>query len=274
MQSLGLQAPRVSPGVAKLLWAFAICFVIQKIASVFLGWNVEAWLGFSPEGLFSGYIWQPLTYPFLHGGLFHLLINLASLYLFGSELERLWGTRRFLSFFALCSVGGAVLQTLVWLIALPLDSEFAATVGAIPIVGASGGLYGLLVAFGVLYGRATLLAFFVIPIQARYFVMILAGIEVYSAVFHSQSGVAHLVHLGGLVAGFALLKWRGPHLKGGGGGGGGFFRSRKKVMDREELRRRLQIIVNNDKEPQTKDKKYPITWNSIGLRPPRFEATA
>jgi hypothetical protein len=77
-------------------------------------------------------------------------------------------------------------------------------------------------------------------------------------VFHSQSGVAHLVHLGGLVAGFLLLKWKGPNLTGG--GGFPFFRRRKKVMDREELRRRLQVIVNNDKTPKDSG-KYPVTWN-------------
>jgi hypothetical protein len=114
-------------------------------------------------------------------------------------------------------------------------------------------------AFGILYGNSPVLVLFMFPMKAKHFVTLLAAIEIVSAVFSGNpsvsSGVAHLVHLGGLITGFIYMRLKGPNLKGG--GGGGFFK--KKSMGREEIKKRLSVISNDN--PQKGDKNYPITWN-------------
>jgi membrane associated rhomboid family serine protease len=175
----------------------------------------------------------------------------------GTELERRWGPKKFFKFYAICAVGGAVLHTLIWIGTLVAGSAGAGSMGFVPIVGASGALYGLFVAFGMLYANAPVLVFFVLPMKARQFVIILVVIEIVSAVFYSGSGVAHLVHLGGMAAGYLMLKFWGPNLNGG--SGGGFFRKRQS-MSREEVRQRLRVISNDPKDGKG-DKGMPITWN-------------
>lgn len=188
----------------------------------------------------------------------HLLFNLFILFMLGTSLESRWGSKRFLKYYAICALGGAALHTIIWIIELLMGSTSAGAMGAIPIVGASGALYGLFVAFGVLYANAPVLVFFVLPMKAKQFVIILVCIEIVSAVFYSDSGVAHLVHLGGMAAGYLMLKFWGPNLTGGGGWGGRFFR-KKGPMSREEVRSRLRVISNED--PKNGDKGMPITWN-------------
>jgi len=246
----------MSPVVRALLVACAVVFVLQLLLSRIWQIPVESFFGFSPVAFFSGKIWQILTYPFLHGGLTHLLFNLLILYMLGTELEWRWGHRKFLRYYAVCAVGGAILHTLIWLALLAFGSESAAATGLMPIVGASGALYGLFVAFGMLNGDAQVLVFFMVPMKARQFVMLLTAIEIISAVFYSNNGVAHLVHLGGMLAGYLMIKFQGPNLS---GGGGGIFRKRGGPMSRDEVRSRLRVISNQE---NTKgDKGIPITWN-------------
>lgn len=256
--------PGLTPAVRILLTVIVAVFVLQVSFSKFVGMPVERMLGFAPGVFLSGAVWQILSYPFLHGSLSHIFFNGLILYMLGPELERRWGTKRFSWYYAFCAVGGAVLQTLIWLVSLVAIPSISDFMGYTPIVGASGALYGLFVAFGILYGNAEVLVFFLFPMKARNFVILLTAIEIFSAVFYSDprvggGGVAHLVHLGGLVTGYLLLKFRGPNLRGGGGGG-----LRSSHMSREEVRRRLSLIVNNDQpsdEPKTGDKGQPITWN-------------
>lgn len=249
--------PRMTPAVKALLIAIGAGFLLQLSGGKFFSVRPEIIFGFSPVSFLSGSIWQILTYPFLHGGLNHILFNCLILYMLGTELERRWGSQRFLKYYAVCAVGGALLQTLVWATTLLFSSE-SSELGTIPIIGASGALYGLFMAFGKLHGRSQILVFFLFPMEARFFVMLLAGIEIVSAVFYSSSGVAHLVHLGGLGTGFLYLRWKGDNLS---GGGGGFFRRRKAKMDAAELRRRLKIIVREPSDPEKGGGKYPVTWN-------------
>jgi membrane associated rhomboid family serine protease len=223
-----------------------------------MAYPVESLFGFAPQAFFSGHIWQILTYPFLHGNLTHLLFNLLILYMLGTELEWRWGHRKFLRYYAVCAVGGAVLHTLIWLGLMFFNSPAANDLGLMPIVGASGALYGLFVAFGMLNGDAQVLVFFVVPMKARQFVIILTLIEIVSAVFYSDNGVAHLVHLGGMAAGYLMIKFQGPNLSGRGPGGGGLFRKRGGPMSRDEVRSRLRVISNEDSKG---DKGLPITWN-------------
>ena len=255
-----LQPPKVGPAVKFLLISIVVVLVIQTSFEKFANFPVEAVFGFSPEAFISGSVWQIFTYPFLHGGLFHALFNAVFIYMLGSEFERRWGTKKFLQYYFVCAIGGALLQLVVWFISLFFFPRVAGYLGNVPIVGASGAIYGLFVAFGLVFGETYVLLFFVLPIKAKHFVAGITFIALFSAVFYtdpgSGGGIAHLVHLGGLLTGFLYLRWKGPNLTGGGGG------SRKKKMHQDEMRRRLSLVVND--EPDDKhvgDKGMPITWN-------------
>lgn len=259
MTSIGFTQPRLSPVVKILLILSAAAFILQLSLSRFLGMPVERALGFSPLSFFSGQIWQVFTYIFLHGSLTHLLFNLFILYMLGTELEWRWGSRKFLRFFVVCALGGALLHTLIWIVAWLMDPVAAAQLGVVPIIGASGALYGLFVAFGILFAEVPVLVFFVLPMKAKQFVIILTVVEIVSAVFFSNSGVAHLVHLGGMLAGYLMIKFQGPNLT---GGGGGWFKRRSK-MSRHEVKSRLKVISNEDERG---NKGLPITWNRSSQR--------
>jgi membrane associated rhomboid family serine protease len=163
---------------------------------------LRQWLGLMPAAFVEQLrIWQPATYMFLHAGLFHLLFNMLALWMFGTELERLWGTRYFLKFYGVCGVGAGVLTILFSL--LPFGFS-AALYGSI-VIGASGAIYGLLLAYGLYFPDRPILMFLLFPIPAKYFVMIIGAISFYSSLGVS-GGVASATHLGGLVVGYFYLK--------------------------------------------------------------------
>jgi membrane associated rhomboid family serine protease len=144
--------------------------------------------------------WQLLTYAFLHGGLAHLAFNMFALYMFGSAVERVFGGRRYLTFYTVCVLSAAVAQLIV-----------AAVTGKIyPTVGASGGIFGILLAYGMYFpNNRVMLLFPPIPMPARVFVVVYALIELFLGVTGTQEGVAHFAHLGGMVGGFVMLRyWR------------------------------------------------------------------
>lgn len=247
----------MTPVVRKLLIAIVAVFFMQQCASRFMGLRLEDSLGFRVRDFWRGYFWQFFTYPFLHQTLTHLLVNGFALYMFGTELEARWGSKKFFKYYALCATGGALFQTIVWAASLLVAPSWSDFLGNTPIIGASGALYGLLVAFGVLYGDSIMLFMFVVPMKIRQAVILFCCLEIFSFVFYSDTqsggGPAHLVHLGGLIAGFLYLKYAGNDLN----GRGGMFRRRG--LDKDEVRRRLSLVVNND--PNKKEGKYPITWN-------------
>lgn len=258
MHPMGSYQPRLTPAVKALLISLGVVFLLQLICSRFVGVNppLEVTFGFSPHSFLEGKVWQVVTYPFLHGSLTHLFFNAFALYMFGADLESRWGTKKFLKYYALCATGGAALQILVWLGAkFAGAAQWADFLGNTPILGASGALYGLLMAFGFFYGDTMMLLMLVVPVKTKHAVAFFFVFEILMFLFYTSpsdnGGVAHLVHLGGLITGYLYLRWTT-------GGGGGFFR-RKKKMDRDEVRRRLSLVVNHD-EPGP-DGKYPITWN-------------
>ena len=145
--------------------------------------------------------WQLGSYSFLHGGIGHLFFNMLGLWMFGSELERLWGPKRYLQFYFASVVVAGLTQLL-----------FAWAIGSsTPTVGASGGLFGLLLAFGMLFPNRTIMPLFPpIPMKAKVFVALFGGIELILGVFGSSTGIAHFAHLGGMLGGYLmLLYWRG-----------------------------------------------------------------
>ncbi|MGA1205127.1 MAG: rhomboid family intramembrane serine protease [Opitutales bacterium] len=148
--------------------------------------------------------WQLVTYGFLHGNFVHLFFNMLALWMFGREIELRWGSARFAFYYFFCVAGAGMMQLLVS--SLSMEST-----GPYPTIGASGGTYGILLAFGMLFPyRRILLLFPPIPMEARFFVIFFGGLELVSGITGLNTGIAHFAHLGGMLFGFLLiLFWRG-----------------------------------------------------------------
>jgi membrane associated rhomboid family serine protease len=147
-------------------------------------------------------IWQPVTYMFLHGGVFHLLFNMLALWMFGVELERTWGSRFFMRFYFIVGIGAALTTLLLSLMPLPFADQLYDSL----TIGASGAVYGVLLAYGLYFPRRPIYLYFFFPIPAKYFVMIIGAISLLSAMNGPGGGVAHTTHLGGLIVAYLYLK--------------------------------------------------------------------
>jgi len=146
----------------------------------------------------QGFLWQLATYLFLHGGFGHILWNMLALWMFGADLENTWGTRRFLQFYFFCGIGAGICVVLLNYV-LPWGNP------AVPTIGSSGAIFGILMAYAMLYPTRTILFGFLIPIQVKYFVMIIGAIAFLSS-FQANTGVSEFAHLGGLLFGYLFLK--------------------------------------------------------------------
>lgn len=185
----------VTPAVKFLLIVNIAVFVLQLV----LPYWVITVFGLVPILVWKEfYFWQLFTYQFLHGGLMHLLFNMLALWMFGCDLERRWGGEFFLKYYFVSVVGGAILNILF------LPGQMG------PSIGASAGIYGILLAFGLIYPNQIIYFYFLFPIKMKYFVMIIGGIALYSSLASGQSGIAHLAHLGGMIFGYVYLRWGNP----------------------------------------------------------------
>jgi membrane associated rhomboid family serine protease len=189
------------PGIKWLIIINCGVFVLQNLG---LNSHLLTLFALYPEGTVRSFlVWQVFTYMFLHGGTLHLLFNMLSLWMFGAQLEREMGTRRFLKYYFLCGIAAAVT---VLLVNIALGDWRTRTIGA------SGAIFGVLVAFGVMYPNQTVLMNFLFPIKAKYLVMIYAAIELLMTV-GPNTGVSTVAHLGGMAFGYVYLKGRLPKLK-------------------------------------------------------------
>jgi membrane associated rhomboid family serine protease len=166
-------------------------FAVQQIFGLdaVLAYN----FGLVPAAFFAGRLWQLVTYMFLHAGFMHIFFNMLALWMFGSVLEREWGSREFLKYYLLTGLGGGLCYAL-----FNMNST-------VPTVGASGAIYGLLVAYAVLFPESIIYVYFVIPLKAKWLAVIFGGIEFVTS-FAQGSGIAHLAHLGGMAVGYVYLK--------------------------------------------------------------------
>lgn len=183
----------ISPVIKFIIVACSGIFIVQKL-SIF---PIEQIFGLTPALFFRefpNYIFQPVTYMFLHAGFFHIFFNMFSLWMFGTEIEYTWGSKPFLRFFLICGVAGA---------AMSLIFNFGLNY---PIVGASGAIYGILAAYWLMFPDRYLLIFFLFPMRVRWAIPMFAVLNFLAA----GPNVAHLAHLGGALAGFAMLRmdWR------------------------------------------------------------------
>ena len=183
----------VPPVVARLIAVNVAVYVLQVVTG---DWCAREF-GLIPALVERGEIWRLFTYQFLHGGTFHLLLNMFALWMFGSELAPRWGARFFLRYYFVCAVGGGILFTLVRL-------------GTwIPSVGASGAIYGILMAYAMWFPNRQVYLYFVLPIRVRYLIVFLILLETTQAIQSTGTGIAHAAHLGGMGFGYAYLRWNG-----------------------------------------------------------------
>ena len=159
-------------------------------------------LGLHPRDVVRAFsLWQPATYMFLHGGVFHIVFNMLALWMFGTELERVWGTRYFLKFYFVTGIGAGALTVLF----AYLPFAFAQQLQGANIIGASGAIYGLLLAYALYFPDRPIYLYFIIPVPAKVFVAIMGAIAFLSSLGES-GGVANATHLGGLAVGYLFLK--------------------------------------------------------------------
>jgi membrane associated rhomboid family serine protease len=189
----------VSTALKALIGANVAMFLVQ----VFLPVTTEL-LGLQPRMVVGrGWLWQLGTYMFLHSprSIFHILFNMLALWMFGTELERIWGTRYFLKFYFVTGIGAAILTVLFSL----LPFGFAQQVYFSDIIGASGAIYGLLLAYALYFPDRPIYMYLLFPIPAKVFVAIMGAIAFFSSI-GDAGGVANATHLGGLAVGYLFLK--------------------------------------------------------------------
>jgi membrane associated rhomboid family serine protease len=181
-----------------------------RFIAAFALWPLGSATVLGPESGAGFNLWQLVTYAFLHGNTLHLFFNMFALYMFGGEIERVFGPRRYLQYYFVAVVVAAITQLVV-------SGVGSAT--PYPTVGASGGVFGLLLAFGVLFPRRVIMLIFPpIPMPAWLFVTVFGALELYLGVTGTSQGVAHFAHLGGMLGGWLMLRrWRREALRRGSG---------------------------------------------------------
>ena len=228
--------------VKNLLIANGVVYMLQLV----VGPRMILAFGLIPRWIWSRFfIWQLVSYMFLHGGFFHLVINMYALWVFGGEIERMWGPRAFLRYYFITGIGAGVIHTLI----TPLST--------IPTIGASGAVLGVLTAFAVMFPdrEITLLLFFILPVRmrARTLAFLFVGMSLFSGVMGSADGVAHFAHLGGMLVGYLYMKqdWKIESLK---RRFGDWMRKRRmkvhrqKEEDLEKLKRLVDQVLDKANE--------------------------
>ncbi len=190
------------------------------------------------------YPWQLITYQFMHGGFMHIALNMFALWMFGIEIENIWGSKKFLTFYLMCGVVAGIFQ----LVFPPLFNEPLA-----PTIGASGAIFGVLIAFGMIFPNRYIFLWFLIPIKAKYFIAFFVIIEFFS--IPNGGDIAHLAHLGGALAGFIYIMLDSKSIKlrknpfsglPSSGGGTKIFGNLKNTTG----------FFNKDKKEEAEDAKY------------------
>ena len=207
----GFAGTRITSGVKGLIIANLVVFALQTVTGGGMSRSlglVGVWGSFVPQlAIFDFQVWRFVTYMFLHGGFFHIVFNMFVLWMFGSQIEALWGRRAFLTYSFVCGVGAAVIYGVFRLFGYE---------SMVPMMGASGAIYGLLLAYGLTFPNNVILVFMILPLKAKYAVILFGLIELLS--IPRGGSVAHLAHLGGMVAGYVFLQITAPGIASRGDG--------------------------------------------------------
>jgi membrane associated rhomboid family serine protease len=208
----------LTPAVKFLLIVNVGVFFLQ----LFLPSEVLVLFGLVPHLVWHNfYLWQLFTYQFLHGGLGHIIINMLGLWMFGCDLERRWGSDFFLRYYFISVLGGGILNAIL----LPSQT--------VPSIGASAGIYGILLAYGLIYPNRIVYVYFLFPVKMKYLVIFMGLISLYSSLAATQGGIAHLAHLGGMAFGYLYLRGGNPWDQ---------FRAYLGQRRLARLRRRFQVV--------------------------------
>lgn len=217
--------------IAVNIAVFVLRFIVRLFGSSF----IDLYFGLIPARVTHEYmIWQLVTYMFLHGGIFHLFFNMLSLFMFGNDLERYWGTRRFLNYYFITGIGAGICS---WLISI---NSWAV------IIGASGAVYGLLLAYGLTYPNRIVYLNFLLPVKVKWLVLIMGAIAFMSSISGSEPGVANIAHLGGMVVGYLLLKGKDWWDK---------YRLFDERRQHEQLKRQFEVYYGDVRRKIEQDKK-------------------
>jgi len=198
------EGPRVPLGLTApvniiLIISLVIAFALQQIVTVYSHFPIKDYLALSTDGLRHGYVWQLLTFQFLHNGGMHLVYNLIALWFFAGYVEERLGKLNFLKLYFLSGIAGGILQSLLGFV---FPVHFGGTT-----VGASAGIFGIVAAYATLEPEGMILVSFILPIRAKYLLYFSAGIALFSTIVPWDPGVAHAAHLGGMLFGVAYIRW-------------------------------------------------------------------
>lgn len=191
------------PGVKWLIIVNVAVYILYFFGSLWRGEPILVFLNLVPFDVARrGEIWQLVTYMFLHsaGSISHILFNMLALWMFGAAIEQTWGTRRFLQYYFICGIGAGICVVLANLV---FGDPYQ------HVIGASGAIYGLLLAFGMLFPEQEILIMFLFPVKAKYMVMIFGAIAFLSS-FQAGGTVSNLAHLGGMLVGFIYIRTQFP----------------------------------------------------------------
>ncbi len=240
----------LTPVVKKLMIINGAVFLIQQLAGLFWPGLLEHLFGLNHQGLVREYwIWQIFTYMFLHGGWLHIIFNLFGMWMFAGELESLWGGRRFLQYYIFSGVGAGVFIALMNYIVSIKFPAYAALPYVPTTIGASGAIYGILLAYGLTWPNREVLLYFLFPIKMKYLVLIFGLIEFFGTLSGASGeggNVSHVGHLGGLLSGFLLLvaQRKGASRSATRKDGKNFFRDPLKkyrlIRKQRQIRRRIE----------------------------------
>jgi membrane associated rhomboid family serine protease len=210
-------------------------FVLQMIGQMTGTHFLVSYLGLVPAFVtYELMVWQFVTYMFLHGGIFHLFFNMLTLFMFGNDLERYWGTPRFLKYYFITGIGAGLCS---WIVAPGSRAV---------IIGASGAIYGLLLAYGLLYPNRIIYLNFLFPVKVKWLVIFMGAMAFFSSVTGGSPGVAHVAHLGGMVVGLVFLKskdWLGRYQ---------VYNERRK---REALKKQFEVYYGEMRRKLEDEKK-------------------
>lgn len=251
-----MQFSMMVPVTPVVRWMIGLSVGIWLVGQVIvegyiLGQPTLTWLfGLVPQNVLTKFfVWEFVTYIFLHSrNVFHIVFNMLLLWWLGAELEQRWGSKFFLLYYMVAGIGAGIIYTLVVLIhSLVIGPS---TILSTPVVGASGAIFGLMLAYGMIFGERVVYFMMVFPMRAKYFVTILGAVEVVTLLNNGLEGgdVANLAHLGGIAAGFLFLKAYTQ------------FQQRKWRKQADRRGRGLRLVVNNDDKKDDKG-GGPKYWN-------------
>lgn len=239
---------RLSEFMKKLLITYVVVYLLQVLTRHFGGGFIDDWFALNPVGQTTNFqIWQFFTYNFLHADVMHLVFNMLILVFVGGEIEAIWGTRRLLVFYGFCSVAVGLVYFLF---------QLMFGVGYNPLMGASGGLYGLLMAYSILFPERELLFMMMFPLRTKHFVMLISAIEFLQLASSPRSGggLGAIAHLSGLGFGLLYLRLQAKGFKMD-------FDRKFKLPTRNKKRSSHLKLVPEDKKENEGNGKGPKTWH-------------